>query len=56
MPIRARIAQSKADALRAQKRIESLLVEVERSLDIIEARLLNLRNSNIRKRQVRYYA
>jgi hypothetical protein len=42
MPIRARINELKVDALRSRKRMGSLVVEVERSLDVIEARLLTL--------------
>jgi hypothetical protein len=42
MPIRARITELKAYALRSRARMDSLVVEVERSLDVIEARLLTL--------------
>jgi hypothetical protein len=42
MPIRARIIELKAHALRSRERMDSLVFEVERSLDVIEARLLTL--------------
>jgi hypothetical protein len=42
MPIRAQIIELKAHALRSRERMDSLVFEVERSLDVIEARLLTL--------------
>ena len=42
MPIRARINDIKAQSLVSLMRMDSLAAEVERSLDVIEARLLTL--------------
>jgi hypothetical protein len=38
MPIRSRIFELKAHALASRKRMDSLTVEIERSLEVIEAR------------------
>ena len=43
MPIRARIAELKAEALVSLRRMDSIIAEIERSLDVIEARLLRLK-------------
>jgi len=42
MPILARIAELKAEATAAVKRMDLIIAEIERSLDMIEARLLRL--------------
>jgi len=58
MPIRARINELKAHALRSRKRLESLVVEIERSLDVIEARLRTLTaiRKTLPKRRPRHHA
>ena len=60
MTPRASISEARAAPIRSLRRIESLAAEIERSLDVIEARLVNLKvlrtASSIRPRKARYHA
>jgi hypothetical protein len=42
MPIRARVTELKADAIASVKRMDVLIAEVGRSLNVIESRLRHL--------------
>jgi hypothetical protein len=58
MPIRARATELKANAHASLKRVDLLIAQVHRSLNRIEARLLDLRDirraPSIQQRDVRH--
>ena len=59
MPIRARIAELKANAAESLKGTDTLIGKIERSLDVIEARLRKLivsRAPFVRTRRARLYS